>query len=116
MFDLINIGEIAMNISLAQLFTYLEWIVLPTTQRGEYPPGWGPGMMGWFGPIMMLVFWGLIILALILLIRWLWGISQSKTEVKQSESPMDILKRRYASGEVDREEFEQKKRDLSATP
>lgn len=124
MFDLINIGEIAMNISLAQLFTYLEWIVLPTTQRGEYPPGWGPGMMGswgygmmgWFGPIMMLVFWGLIILALILLIRWLWGISQSKTEVKESESPMDILKRRYASGEVDREEFEQKKRDLSATP
>ena len=124
MFDLINTGEIAMNMNLTKIFTYLEWVFLPATQRGEYPPGggsgmmgsWGYGMMGWFGPIMMLVFWGLIILALILLIRWLWGISQSKTEVKGSESPMDILKRRYASGEVDREEFEQKKRDLSATP
>lgn len=108
---------------LVEIISYLEGIALPLTQRGEPPPwgpgmmgNWGYGMMGWFGPIMMLVFGGLIILALILLIRWLWGISQSKTEVKGSESPMDILKRRYASGEVDREEFEQKKRDLSATP
>jgi putative membrane protein len=33
----------------------------------------------------------------------------------RNESPMDILKRRYASGEIDREEFEQKKQDLSST-
>jgi putative membrane protein len=32
----------------------------------------------------------------------------------RNESPMDILKRRYASGEIDREEFEQKKQDLSS--
>ena len=108
--------------NLFDILTCSNLILLPSAQRGEpYPwgPGmmgnWGYGMMGWFGPIMMLVFWGLIIVALILLIRWLWGVSQSKTEVKGSESPMDILKRRYASGEIDREEFEQKKQDLSST-
>ena len=77
-----------MNISLAQLFTYLEWIILPTTQRGEYPPGWGPGMMGswgygmmgWFGTIMMLVFWGLIILAFIWLIIHLFLDWRSKID------------------------------------
>ena len=109
-----------MNIGLTQLFTYLEWIILPATQRGEPSPwgpgmmgNWGYGMMGWFGPIMMLVFWGLIILVLILVVRWLWTSSEKKPEQIIQESPLDILKRRYASGEIDREEFEQKKKDLT---
>ncbi len=59
------------------------------------------------------VFWGLLILVLILLARWLWGSSQKKPEEMSPESPLDILKRRYAGGEIDKEEFEQKKNDLS---
>jgi putative membrane protein len=122
MVNLINTGEIVMNASLTQIFRYLGWIILPVSQRGEYPPGWGSGMMGgwgygimgWLGPIMMLVFWGLIILALILVVRWLWSSSQKKPEQVKQESPLDILKRRYASGEIDREEFELKKKDLAA--
>jgi putative membrane protein len=107
------------NILIGMIY-HLESLVFPLAQRGEsYPwgPGmmgnWGYGMMGWFGPIMMLVFWGLLILVLILLARWLWGLTQKKQEQTRSESPLDILKRRYASGEIDREEFEQKKKDLS---
>jgi putative membrane protein len=69
--------------------------------------------MGWFGPIMMLLFWGLIILVLVLVVRWLWGASQKKPAEMRPESPIDILKRRYARGEIDREEFEQKRKDLS---
>jgi putative membrane protein len=72
------------------------------------------GIMGWFGSFMMVVFWGLIILVLILLARWLWNQSHGNPEPSRSESALDILKRRYAMGEIDREEFELKKNDLSA--
>jgi putative membrane protein len=105
---------------MAKIVADFGWLAYPLVQRGEPPPwgpgmmgNWGYGMMGWFGPIMMLVFWGLLILVLILLARWLWRSSQKKSEEMRSESPLDILKRRYASGEIDREEFEQKKKDLS---
>jgi putative membrane protein len=74
--------------------------------------GWGPGMMwGWWGMgwIFMIVFWGLIIVGLIFLIRSL--IRATKTS-KGEESALDILKKRYARGEMNKEEFEQKKKDL----
>lgn len=64
---------------------------------------WGIGMM-----LMMLVFWGIIIVALVLGIRWL--ISQDREP--RTDSPLDILKRRYARGEIDKEEYEAKKQDL----
>jgi len=105
---------------MAKILADFGWLFIPLAQRGEPTPwgpgmmgNWGYGMMGWFGPIMMLVFWGLIILVLVFLARWLWGSSQKKPEDMRPEPPLDILKRRYASGEIDREEFEQKKRDLS---
>jgi putative membrane protein len=57
----------------------------------------------------MIIFWGLIILGLIFLIRWLVGITKA---TKVEESALDILKKRYARGEINKEEFEQKKKDL----
>jgi len=85
--------------------------------RTMAPDGWrdygmGPGMMwGWWGMgwIFMIIFWGLIVVGLILLIRYLIRISK---EGKAEESALDILKKRYARGEIDKEEFEQKKKDL----
>jgi putative membrane protein len=107
---------------MAQVIMPLERILMPLAQRGQ-PPPWGPGMMGnwsfygmtgWFGSFVMLVFWGLIILVLLLLARWLWSQSHGKREPGRSEPALDILKRRYAMGEIDREEFELKKKDLAA--
>ena len=68
--------------------------------------GWGMGMG--FG---MLLFWGLLVAAIVLLVKYTWG-SSAFPEHKQEKSALDILKERYARGEIEREEFEQKRRDL----
>ena len=74
----------------------------------------GYGMMGWFGGIFSLIVWILIIVGLILLIKWL--VQSTKTEpgpsARQTSSALEILKERYARGEIDKQEFEEKKKDL----
>jgi len=59
--------------------------------------------------LFMLLFWGAVIVGIVLGIRWLIG--QGKTS--QSDSALEILRQRYARGEINKEEFEAKKRDLS---
>lgn len=67
--------------------------------------GWGG--MG-FGMIGMSLFWILLIVAIVALIngRWRSGPSEDRHPDKTS---LDIVKERYARGEIDKEEFEQKK-------
>jgi len=69
---------------------------------------WGFGMM-----LIMLVFWGLIIVGLVLGIRWLISQGRESRSTPLSDTALDILRQRYARGEIDKEEFEAKKRDLS---
>lgn len=85
---------------------------------------WGPGMMsfwgyGWMNWIMMLVFWGLVIVGGFQLIRWLArggaGNSAGRHPPGSVDNrALDILNERYARGELDREQYEQMKRDISA--
>ena len=63
-----------------------------------------------FGGGFMWIFWILIIVGLIWLVI---GATRSRgEETTRDESALDILRQRYARGEIDRDEFEQKKRDL----
>jgi putative membrane protein len=79
----------------------------------------GPGMMsgwgmGWVGGIFMIIFWVLIIVGLVFLIKWLIHRTRADSGVfhKGPSNAMDILKERYARGEIDKQEFEEKKKDL----
>jgi putative membrane protein len=84
--------------------------------------GWGPQMMGWgggwygmiFGPIFMILVLGLVIAVAVLLVRWLGGASLTATPHQlPARTPLDILKERFARGEIDKGEFEERRRTLS---
>ncbi len=76
------------------------------------------GMMDGFGYegviifgifILWLIFWILAFIGLVLLIRYLWKGGRNNRE---EESALEILKKRYAKGEINREEFEERKKGL----
>ena len=71
--------------------------------------GWGMGL-GW---IFMILVWGLIILGIVALIKWLMT-QTSREQGTRNKTAMEILQERYARGEIGREEYEQKRRDLGA--
>ena len=78
--------------------------------KGSFGSSWGMHTFG--GGILMFLFWGLIIGGIALLVA---GLARQGTQRDdRGESPMDILKRRYASGEIDREEFQRMKELLSS--
>jgi len=65
--------------------------------------GWGLGMMA-----MMFLFWFLVIAGFILGLRWLLGRGRGEKD----DTALKILRERYARGEINKEEFEAKKKDL----
>ena len=66
---------------------------------------WGGGGMG------MLLFWGVIIVLMVFVVRFFMNNSAANGGDK---TPLQTLKERYARGEIGKDEFEQKKRDLEA--
>ena len=85
---------------------------------GRYgPPGGRVGASGWawglaigLGWLARLAFWGAVIVGLVLLVRWLTSLTAFPGAAR--ESPLDVLRRRYAAGEITREEYEQMRQVL----
>ena len=73
---------------------------------GSY--GWGHML---FGGLMMVLFWGIVIALAVLRVR---GLTRGRGAPFSHRRPtaLDLLQERYARGEIDREEYEQRKRDL----
>ncbi|MFW6428575.1 MAG: SHOCT domain-containing protein [Desulfosalsimonas sp.] len=101
------------------LFLSLFCITGPAFAQGGRYGDWhmGPGMMGgmgWFGGIFMIAFWILVIIGLVLLIKWLLVQTRSgdSSGSNAPSSALEILRERYARGEIDKKEFEEKKKDL----
>ncbi len=68
---------------------------------------WGVGMG--FG---MLLFWGLVVVVIVALVRGFGSKSTGNEPQPRANTALDILGERYARGEIDKAEFEQKRRDL----
>lgn len=76
----------------------------------------GPWVWGWgiLWMAMFTAFWVLVLLGMALLVRRLWRVGLGVWSVQpQEESALEILKKRYAKGEIAKEEYEAKKRDLA---
>ena len=65
---------------------------------------WHLGIM-----LLMLAFWGVVIAGVVLGIRWL----RSQGRRPESDPALEILRQRYGRGDISKEEFDAKKRDLA---
>jgi putative membrane protein len=89
--------------------------VAQQTQGPVYGPHFGNGVwFGWFfGPIMMIAFIAVVVVVIVLLVRWLGGPGHGGAlHSPPGRTPLDILKERFARGEIDKEEFEDRRRVL----
>ncbi|MDP2692434.1 MAG: SHOCT domain-containing protein, partial [bacterium] len=114
-------GETQMHITLGKRSSGCD-------TNAPFPSGYGLPLMGWlmegggnpmmgyggwggfgFGWIFMIVFWILIILGVVALVRYL---GNSGKTTKDDKTSLEILKERYAKGEINKKEFEEMKKDL----
>jgi putative membrane protein len=72
---------------------------------GNYGSGMGFG----FGWIFMILFWGLVICGIVYIAQ---AVMKKPGKFEQGETPLDLLKKRYAKGEISKEEFERMKDDI----
>ncbi len=97
-------------------FSFINNIVLQWGGYDRYGGGMGPGMMGygagWVMGIINIIFWVAVIIGVIYLIKWLSASSKQGSKETKENTALDILKERYAKGEINREEFEEKKKVL----
>ncbi|HLC94931.1 MAG TPA: SHOCT domain-containing protein [Patescibacteria group bacterium] len=80
---------------------------------GNYFSG-GYGLMGGLGFFFMLLFWGLILWAIIASVKMISGNHQhSCCGDAKGDAAQKVLRERYAKGEITKEQFEEIKKDLS---
>ena len=113
-----------MHMPAVRLSILMALAALPAAAQ-DAPPGWryGPGMMGhggwalmmFFGPLMMILFVAAVVVLVAFAFRWLGGhglhgVGHAPTPL--GKAPIDILKERFARGEIDKAEFEERRRVL----
>lgn len=87
-----------------------------SAQPGDMGPigwhgGWGWGHM-LFGSLMMLLLLAAIVVLIALIIRWIGSSPHAPRSAPEQNRALAILEERYARGEIDKEEFEERRRTL----
>ncbi len=87
-------------------------VLAQQAQGSSYGPHMWDG--GWFfGPIMLIVFIAVAVVVVVLLVRWLGGPGHGGAiHGPPGKTPLDVLKERFARGEIDKDEFEERRRVL----
>ncbi len=109
---------------LFRLLTLIGSLLAATPSAFAQQPGWHGMWWGWgdgwgyghmlFGGLAMVVFWGIVVVLAVLAIRWIGGSGDgTRLESPPLQSPLDILKERYARGEIDEAELEERKKVLN---
>ena len=75
--------------------------------------GWGDAWHGMFlGPLMMLLFLAIATAIVVLIVRWIWGTGRGSHHSGQDTRALDILKERFARGDIDADEYEARRKIL----
>lgn len=88
---------------------------------GYYPGSWsyGYGGFNWLSLLISIFFWGLIIVGVVALFKALLDsneesrVSVEKEVSEKTNKYLDIVKERYARGEINKKEYDQLKKDFS---
>ena len=96
----------------AMQYVFPALVLAHDDQYGMWPGmmGWGHGM-GWPMMFFMFLFWGVALAGIVALIRFVL-FKKTDTDSRSVETALDILKKRYARGEIDIETFNKMKQDL----
>ena len=77
---------------------------------------WSGGWYGWLmGPMLMIVFLAATVVVVVVIVRWLGGGTRDEAAApgtRAGRTPIDILEERFARGEIDKDEFEARRRVL----
>lgn len=119
-----NDRNILISAANASLLMLPSWIWAQTPSVPDQPDWdrymwhmmWGGGGYGMFlGPLFMILTLAVVVAVVVLLVRWLggpWHGAQPPYQPPASRTPLDILKERFARGEINKEEFEERRRVL----
>lgn len=103
---------------LRSIATLAPFAILPTAVAADPPADWqgrydhmmwGSGY-GMVGGLMMLLFWGVVIVLIVLAVKWFTDNQAGGNRGRRDA--IDILRERFAAGEIDEEEFESRKKAL----
>ena len=62
--------------------------------------------------VLMIAFWCAVIIGIVYFVKWVISTGK-RPEIMTEETALDILKKRYARGEISRDDFERMKQDIS---
>ncbi len=108
------------NVLFAPLFAAIlfasPWVQAQTGRDFSHDHMWGGGW-GWggmiLGPLFMIVFLAVLVGVIVLVVRWLGGAAPA-AQVRGPRTALDILDDRFARGEIDKDEYEDRRLTLSS--